>query len=356
MLRRLWSAFRRDNLINWRNGFVAVTVVIALIYVALVRWLIPADTTLKPTVYFVDRTPAGSFAAYVAAQDAAEGTTAKQVQNVAALQEAMATDDNSVGIVLEGGKVGVALPAFTLFFQQHHNARVRNLMAVSTEDELRTIFALPRSQEVPVRETVLRGRGEETKVPFNQLWVPVLLFSDTALIGMVFIAALLFMEKEEGTLRALLVTPAYSWEYLLSKALTLAVLAVLFTLIFVPLTVGSGPNYLYLLLLMVAGSLFGSLLGAWVAVYFDNLSQYLFPALTLMVLLSIPSVAYFAPSFSPWWLRALPTYPLVFGLREALFPSGSPQIVLTALATLLGLSALLLALGSIVFKRQLAQS
>jgi ABC-type Na+ efflux pump permease subunit len=224
------------------------------------------------------------------------------------------------------------------------------------ETDLRSLFELPPSEEVVVNTTILRGDGEEQKVPFNEMWVPILLFTDTALIGMVFIAALLFMEKEEGTLRAFLVTPGHSWEYLLSKTLTLALLAALFTLIFVPLTIGAGPNYLYLLLLMAAGSLFGSLLGAWVAVYFDNLSQYLFPALTLMVVLSLPAVAYFTPSFSPWWLRLFPTYPLVFGLREALFPSGSPQIVFSALSVLLGLSLLLLVISSRVFKRQLARA
>ena len=353
MLGRLWSAFRRDNLINWRNGFVAVTIVIALIYVAMVRWLIPADTNLKPAVYFVDKSEGERFAAYVAAEE--QAAAVEGFAGLAEMRRAMAENENSVGLVLEGGEAGRALPETTLYFQQHHNARVRNLMAVSTEAELRSLFELPATGEAAVRELVLRGQGEEVKVPFNEMWVPILLFTDTALIGMIFIAALLFMEKEEGTLRAFLVTPGQPWEYLLSKALALALLAGLFTLIFVPATIGAGPNYLYLLLLMVAGSLFGSLLGAWVAVYFDNLSQYLFPALTLMVALSVPSVAYFAPSFSPWWLRLLPTYPLVFGLREALFPSGSPEIVLTALGTLLGLSMVLLGIGSRVFKRQLVQ-
>jgi hypothetical protein len=124
----------------------------------------------------------------------------------------------------------------------------------------------------------------------------------------------------------------------------------------VPLTVGRGPNYLHLLALMAMGAMFSALLGATVASFFDNFSQYLFPSVALMVGMTLPSVSYFVPSFSPAWLRLIPTYPLAFGLREAIFPTGNPQIVGNAMLALLVLNLVLLAIGSVIFDRQVARS
>jgi ABC-type Na+ efflux pump permease subunit len=350
MLPRIWSSLRRDSLIAWRNGFVALTLLVAFFYIAAVRWLIPAETALKPDVYVIDRTAGGHFAAQTQAVAAAE--TVRFFDEEGALTAAMEANENSVGVVLDEG---APLPAATLYFQKHQNDRVRQLLAISVEEQLRQLYGAPLATAPVIQTEVLRGSGAESKTPFNELWVPILLFSDTAMIGLLFIAALIFIEKDEGTMRAYQVTPGRTWELLLAKALALALLGLLFTLLFVPLSIGAGPNYLHLLLLMAAGSLMGSLIGAWLAAYFDNFNQFLFPGLAVMVTLTLPSIAYFAPGFSPLWLRLLPSYPLVFGLREALFPSGSPQVVLAALATLLAIDAALLLVSSTVFNRRLAR-
>jgi ABC-type Na+ efflux pump permease subunit len=349
MFQRIWSSLRRDSLVAWRNGFVALTLLVALFYIAAIRWLIPAETSLKPTVFVIDRTADRRFSAQVEAVAAAEAVRFFDAEE--ALRAAMAEDENSVGVVLARGE---PLPATTLYFQQHHNDRVRELLALSIESQLRELYDEPLAAPA-LHHEVLRGSGAESKVAFNELWVPILLFSDTAMIGLLFIAALIFIEKDEGTMRAYLVTPGRTWELLLAKALALALLGLIFTLLFVPLSIGSGPNYLHLLLLMFAGSLMGALIGAWLAAYFDNFNQFLFPGLAVMITLTLPSIAYFTPSFSPVWLRLLPSYPLVFGLREALFPSGNVEVVVTALGTLLLVNIGLLAISAQVYNRRLAR-
>jgi ABC-type Na+ efflux pump permease subunit len=350
MFQRIWSSLRRDSLSAWRNGFVALTLLVAVFYIAAIRWLIPAEASLKPTVFVIDRTADRRFVAQVEAMAAAEAV--RFFDGEQALRAAMAENENSVGVVLAGGE---PLPATTLFFQQHHNNRVRELLALSIESQLRELYDAPLAADAAINYEVLRGDGAESKVLFNELWVPILLFSDTAMIGLLFIAALIFIEKDEGTMRAYLVTPGRTWELLLAKALALALLGLIFTLLFVPLSIGSGPNYLHLLLLMFAGSLMGALIGAWLAAYFDNFNQFLFPGLAVMITLTLPSIAYFTPSFSPVWLRLLPSYPLVFGLREALFPSGNVEVVVTALGTLLLVNIGLLAISAQVYNRRLAR-
>lgn len=350
MLRRLWTSLKRDHRINLRNHFYTVTVAVAVIYLALV-WALPESASIKPTTFLVDLTPDQRVAAAVQAPEA-EAPVAV-LQDPAEISRQMQENANSVGILVQGGE---PLPQVTLYFQGHHNQRIRNLLAVATADLVRELYGQAQTGSAPVRYETLGATGPGSKPPLGKLLLPFLLFSDPAMIGVAFVAALIFMEKEEGTLKAYLVTPGRVYEYLLSKALSLSALAVIFTLLLAPAVVGLTPNYLHLLALMLVAGLFSSLLGAAVAVYFQNFSQFLYVAVGLMLLISLPGVAYFVPSFSPAWIRWLPTYPLIFGLREAVFPSGNPQIVYSALATLLAYSLGLLGLGSLTFGRQMSRS
>jgi hypothetical protein len=350
MLRRLWISVQRDTYINWRNGYYLVTILIALIYLVTIRWIIPADTSAEPHLYIVDDTRDQRFARFAVQEDSAGRV--QTLSNVDELQARMGKDESSVGISLAEEQ---PLPRVTLYFQAHHNPRVRELTAISIHSQLQALYQGQPTQAAPIIQRVLRGDVLDRRVPYNLSWVPILIFGDATMIAMILVAVLIFMEKDEGTLKAYLVTPGRVWEYLLSKALSLTVLGVLCTLIVVPFTVGGGANYLHLIAIVFAGCLFGSLLGALFGVHFDNISQFFFPVVLLFVLSTLPGVAYFVPSFSPWWLRWHPTYPLVFGLREAIFPSGNPQIVGSALLTLLGLDVILLIASSAAFQRHMAR-
>lgn len=354
MWQRIWLSLRRDWQITWRNFYYLVTLGVALVYLALTLWIIPSDTTLKPTLYVVDQTGDPRYVAYLQEQARAKGTT-NQVQlldGVSELQATLTDRQNSIGLLV---RAGTPLPEITLFFQGYENPQVRNLLVVAIEDSLREVYDQPWATPVEIERRFLRPQAA-APIPFNHLLVPALLFSDATMIGLIFIAALIFMEKEEGTLLAYLVTPGRVWEYLLSKALNLGLLALLFALILVPLTVGGRANYMHLLALMLLGSMLVSLLGAWIAVHFENLTQFLFPAIVVITMISLPGIAYFLPGFAPLWLRLLPTYLLATGLREAVFPSGNPQIVYHALLWLLLLNGLLLGLSSRGFRRQMARA
>lgn len=352
MLRRLWTTFKRDNLINWRNYFVAITALVALVYIALVRWVIPANLSSTASLYVVDETSSQLLASAPVAPGEVPFTV---VDDIAAMEAGMAETTNSVGIALTDGNPA---PEITYYFQAYHSPQMRNLTVALMEARLREMAGAPaQSPEARVEQRVLReGVEAYDEIPFNRLMVPSLLFSDPAMIGLVFIAVLIFMEKGEGTLRAFLVTPGHTWEYLLSKALSMAALAIGFTLLFVPATVGlRGPNWLYLLGLIALGAIFSTLLGAVVAVFFDNISQYMFPAFIAILFISLPGIAYYVPSFSPAWLRWMPTYPLAHGLREAIFPTGNVQLIAQAILWTLVASVVALALATWTFQRQIAQ-
>ena len=63
----------------------------------------------------------------------------------------------------------------------------------------------------------------------------VLLFFDPALIGIMFLGALVLFEKSENVLQALVITPMKTNEYLLTKIISLTVLALISALLFIAL-------------------------------------------------------------------------------------------------------------------------
>jgi len=67
-------------------------------------------------------------------------------------------------------------------------------------------------------------------------------------------------------------------------------------------------------------------LGLAVAVFFNNISEWLFIGIALLMINMAPVISYGWPSFAPSWLTLLPSYPIIFGLREILFPTGRSLI------------------------------
>jgi ABC-type Na+ efflux pump permease subunit len=325
------------------------------VYLGFATIAIPGDVSVSPDIYLVDQTGDGRYAASVEQQAQQEGTADKlfRLGSVEELVQRVEGNQNSVGMLIEEAN---PLPQVTLFMQAHHNDKVRNLLAVAVEAQLRELYGEPLPQQVEVQQQFLRPQAEDSRVPFNHLFVPFMVFSDAAMIGMLLIVALIFMEKEEGTLMAYLVTPGRVFEYLLSKALSLALLAVVFTAILVPPVLGMQPNYLHLVAIVVLMSVFTSLMGAWFGLYFENLNQAMFPMVGLIVVLGIPAVAYMIPSFSPQWLQWIPSYPMAFALREAVFPSGNPEIVFSGLRDTLLMILFMLAGGTLSFKSQVARA
>ena len=57
------------------------------------------------------------------------------------------------------------------------------------------------------------------------IWLPCVLFFDVAVIGLMFIAGVLFFEKRQAAIDALVVTPVRTADWLTSKVVSLALLA-----------------------------------------------------------------------------------------------------------------------------------
>ena len=106
----------------------------------------------------------------------------------------------------------------------------------------------------------------------------VLLFFDPALIGIMFVGALVLFEKTENVLQALVITPMNTDDYLLSKIISLTTLSILSAAIFMTLMVlfnNTSFNIMYLTLGIILTSVMLILLGFILVSQVNNINGYL---------------------------------------------------------------------------------
>ena len=79
---------------------------------------------------------------------------------------------------------------------------------------------------------------------YLEIWLPCVLYFDIGILGLMFIAGVLFFEKRQGVLDALVVTPLRTEAWLASKVLSLTLLATTVAAAMVLATVGLRADWL----------------------------------------------------------------------------------------------------------------
>ena len=141
--------------------------------------------------------------------------------------------------------------------------------------------------------------------------LPVFVFGNLVMVNFYFVAGLVLLEKAEGSLEAQVVTPLASWEYLVSKTVSLTALSLLEQIIIVwsayGMGFGGGPLFSGIVLAAFLYTLTGFLLVA----RYESINEYLFPSVLFTVAISLPVVGYFG-LWDTWLLYLHPfSAPLV---------------------------------------------
>jgi fluoroquinolone transport system permease protein len=156
--------------------------------------------------------------------------------------------------------------------------------------------------------------------------LPFAIFMDLSVFGVYFMAALLFLEKGERVLEALVVTPLRRHEYLGAKLLSLTLLALLGTLAVVAIHAASVANWLWLLVGVLLNSWILVLIGFSLAVRFNSISDFLIPSMLLLFPTQLPLLGYFGV-WESWLLYLIPTQPAMLLIEAAFRPLAMWQLL-----------------------------
>jgi fluoroquinolone transport system permease protein len=155
--------------------------------------------------------------------------------------------------------------------------------------------------------------------------LPPLVLTNMQINTFYFIGGLVLLEKAEGSLEAVVVTPLRPREYLASKVLSLAGLSLAEALAIVLASYGTGFDPWPLAVGVVLVAALYCLYGFLVVVRYDSINEYLFPSMVYTSVLSLPLLDYLGIWESRLFYLHPVQAPLVL-LRAAFHPVATWQM------------------------------
>jgi ABC-2 type transport system permease protein/fluoroquinolone transport system permease protein len=318
------SLLRQDVLIVMRSRFPHVTLIVALLLILLIHWVLPAEIQQTVDPVYLDMTPDSALTGYLLSM----GVSSDQILTDPLVWQSEVVQRQSFGIKVEGELTD---PTVTILHQGTESEKTLKVMDTQITALIRNANGIPASD----RYRIVSLRPSATAVPFNLSFIPLVLVFDVVLLGFMFVAVMVFQEKQEGSIQAYRVSPGGVMEYIWSKAVVMILLGILYTVVLLAFTMGIRVPWVQVILLMIVTSLLMTFFGLFISVYFSNLSEFLFVSVAVSALFTLPIVSYMTPSFAPAYLTWIPAYPALFGLRELLFPTGKTGFLIPIYRVLL---------------------
>jgi len=120
----------------------------------------------------------------------------------------------------------------------------------------------------------------------------IMVLTDTSMLGVLFMGALVLLEKQQGMVHSLFVTPLEPSRYIWSKTLSLSLIAVMMSiLVYLPVWQFSTYSLLLLLTVALTAGTF-ALLGLGLAAGVETINQYFGIQMAASMLLLLPVVPY----------------------------------------------------------------
>lgn len=134
--------------------------------------------------------------------------------------------------------------------------------------------------------------------------VPLVVFSDPSLVGFFFIGGIVMLEKQQGIIEYLAVTPLSPREYLISKSASLGAVAVLASSMIAVVTFRGSLNWGLLIISVFLTSMFFTLYGFIAAAGCNTINQYFIRMVPYMLLIILPCFSIIDSSLG--FLKLLP--------------------------------------------------
>lgn len=123
------------------------------------------------------------------------------------------------------------------------------------------------------------------------LTLPLVVFSDPSVLGLFFIGGIIMLEKAQGVLSVLVVSPLRTSEYVLSKVISLALVSVLAAFAITGLSNYENVNWLLLLLSTALTSGIFTLCGIMINAGCRTVNQYMLKTIPYMLLFVLPCLS-----------------------------------------------------------------
>ncbi len=248
----------------------------------------------------------------------------------------LASSERSVGGVVSIDADGEA--GYEYFLQGSESDKFVNLISMLHNQSVDDLVQAVDAQDV-------RTLGAVERLDFRQQFIPVIAVMLNAFMGIFIAVAYIALDKSEGVIDAIAVTPGRLWQYLVSKTLVVMTVALASSLIVTVPVMGTAAHYALFIPTLLAITFAATTIGLLIGSFFDDLTQAFGPILVVVLLVMLPVIGYFVPDFSPAWLDLVPSTHMLGALKETLLPTPDVGYVLATTGGFLALGAVLLALS-----------
>lgn len=181
---------------------------------------------------------------------------------------------------------------------------------------------------------------------YMQYVIPIVLLSDLATMGLLFMGAIVYFERGQGFIYSIVTTPLKTSEYLISKVISLSLYVLLVTtavVASVSFIKNLNANYMYMLLSVLVASAFYTLLGFLLSSFFKTFTDFLFPMGVLFTFFNMPLLWMFDIASLQGFrhiIYIMPSYGLVILLQSILTPKPWYDIVYAVIYNTIAIHAL----------------
>lgn len=156
--------------------------------------------------------------------------------------------------------------------------------------------------------------------------LPAAVYIELSVFGFYFMAGILYLEKGDGVLEALVITPLTTGEYLLSKVATLTLVAVVMSVAVLLGVQATGVDWLIYVVSVMANSWMLIMIGFIIAARYDAINEFLIPSILFMIPAQFPLLDYF-DIWRSWLTYIILTQPTMLLMKATFEPLAPWQYV-----------------------------
>lgn len=221
----------------------------------------------------------------------------------------LAHQERQLGAVVKMNETGQF--SYEYYLQGYETERLVNLLVVIHDEKSAILQTQMDRQQIRELESGATLNNRENILP-------IFITFAGSLMGFFIVMAYIFLDKDEGVIKAFTVTPSSINTYLLSKTAVILTTVLISTSIITIPVMGSKANYPLLYLFLLVTTFAFSQLGLLIATFYDAFEKAFGMLYLVMIVLMVPAFSYLIPGFDPVFLRVFPTYPVLMGFKDIL--------------------------------------
>ncbi|MDO9556035.1 MAG: ABC transporter permease [Coriobacteriia bacterium] len=344
-----WKVLRKDMAIGPRSPLFLWMIVLPFAMTLILQVAFGSLFNPEPRLGIVDD---GS--SEITAQiEKMDGVTLTLLDDAEELKRQVEANDLDAGLILPAGfdaaVKGGEKPDLQFYVGGESLASNRIILTVTAIDLVRELegSAAPVTVDVVNFGTV--------GLPISVRLVPVIVFYALVMAGIFIPGSNLVEEKEQGTLMALLVSPAKIGDVLTAKWALGTILATVMATATLALNQALGGNWLQVLVVVVIAASLSSMVGLLIGTFAKDSAMMFGLVKGLGIFLFAPTMFYIFPEWPQWIAKLFPLYWIIEPIWHVSVMGGSISEVWFELAVAVGITVALIPVVGFVARRVQAQ-